>query len=201
MPGIFVQTMLYGIAGTATGIAIDIEKGVIDRFRSMPMARSAVVIGRVIADTLRSSVDVALLIVCGLVVGWQWHNGLGPALSAVELVLLLRLALTCVGIFLGLVVPTPDAAGVAVYPLAFPLTVLSNAFLPPALMPGGLGTVAESNPLSATVSATRELFGNPAVAGDIWVAQNATLMAVVWPLLLMAIFVPLAVRRYRRLSH
>ncbi len=200
MPGIFAQAMLYGVASTATGVVIDIEKGVIDRFRSMPMARSAVVTGRVVADMLRSSVDVALLVLCGLVVGWQWHNGIGPALAAVGLVLLLRLALTCVGVFLGLVAPTPDAAGLAVYPLAFPLTVVSNAFVPPAMMPGWLGALAEWNPLSATVGATRELFGNPGVAGDSWAAQNATLLAVAWPLLLIAVFAPLAVRRYRRLS-
>lgn len=200
MPGIFAQAMLYGVAGTATGVVVDIQKGVVDRFRSMPMARSAVVVGRVLADTLRSFVDVTLLVLCGLAVGWQWHNGFGAALAAVGLVLLLRLALTCVGVFLGLVVPTPDSAGLAVYPLAFPLAVVSNAFVAPGTMPGWLGAVAEWNPLSATVGAARELFGNPVVAGDTWAAQNALLLAVAWPLLLILVFVPLAVRRYARLG-
>lgn len=200
MPGIFAQTMLYGIAGTATGVALDIEKGVIDRLRSMPMSRSAFVTGRIIADTLRSLVEMVVLILCGLLVGWQWNDGAASALAAVGLIVLLRISLTCVGVFLGLVVPNPDSAGLAVYPLAFPLTVLSSAFVLPEMMPGWLGSLATWNPLSATVGAARELFGNPVMAEDSWAAQNATLMAVAWPLLLIALSVPLAVRRYRRLS-
>src|SRR5262245_57920317 len=125
VPGMFVMTMLYGVASTATGVALDAEKGVIDRFRSMPMAPSAVVTGRSVADLLRALVDVVLLVGCGLLVGWQWHNGLGQALAAVGLLLLLRLALIWIGIYLGLVAPTPDSASLAVYPLTFPLTVLS----------------------------------------------------------------------------
>jgi ABC-type multidrug transport system permease subunit len=114
VPGMFVMTMLYGVASTATGVALDVEKGVIDRFHSMPMASSAVVTGRSAADMLRALADVVLLVGCGLLVGWQWHNGLGQALAAVGLLLLLRLALTWIGIYLGLVVPTPDSAGLAV---------------------------------------------------------------------------------------
>ena len=199
VPGMFVMTMLYGVASTATGVALDAEKGVIDRFRSMPMAPSAVVTGRSVADMLRALADVVLLVSCGLLVGWQWHNGFGQALAAVGLLLLLRLALIWMGIYLGLVVPTPDSASLAVYPLTFPLTVLSSAFLPPAMMPGWLGVIAEWNPISATILATRELFGNPGIGGESWVAQNALSLAIIWPLLLMAIFVPLSVRRYRRL--
>lgn len=200
LPGMFVMTMLYGVASTATGVALDVDKGVVDRFRSMPMARSAVVTGRSIADMLRALADVLLLVGCGLLVGWQWHNGPGQALAAVGLLLLLRLALIWVGIYLGLVVPTPDSAGLAVYPLTFPLTVLSSAFVPPAMIPGWLGVIAEWNPISATVTAIRELFGNPGIGGESWVAQNALLLAIIWPLVLMAIFIPLSVRRYRRLS-
>ena len=199
VPGMFVMTMLYGVASTATGVALDAEKGVIDRFRSMPMASSAVVTGRSVADMIRALADVVLLVVCGRLVGWQWHNGLGQALAAVGLLLLLRLALIWIGIYVGLVVPTPDSAGLAVYPLTFPLTVLSSAFLPTTMMPGWLGTIAEWNPISATILATRELFGNPGIGGESWVAQNALLLAIIWRLLLMAIFVPLSVRRYRRL--
>lgn len=200
VPGMFVMTMLYGVASTATGVALDLEKGVIDRFRSMPMAPSAVVVGRSVADMLRALADVLLLVGCGLLVGWRWHNGLGQALAAVGLLLLLRLALTWIGIYLGLVVPTPDSASLAVYPLTFPLTVLSSAYVPPSMMPGWLGVIAEWNPISATIVATRELYGNPGVGGTSWVAQHALLLAVIWPLLLMAIFIPLAVRRFGRLS-
>jgi len=109
-------------------------------------------------------------------------------------------AITWIGIYLGLVVPNPDMVGIIVFPLAFPLTAVSNVFVAPELMPGWLGTIAEWNPLSATVAGARELFGNPGLAGDSWIAQNALPMAVVWPLVLTAIFAPLAVRRYKRLS-
>jgi ABC transporter DrrB family efflux protein len=200
VPGIFVLTMLYGMSGTGTGVASDVARGVVDRFRSMPIARSAVVAGRSIADMFRALAEVLLLIGCGLLVGWRWHDGLGPALGAVAVLLLLRLALVWVAIYLGLVLPTPDAVAVAVYPLAFPLTVVSTAFVAPELMPGWLGGVAQWNPLSATVLATRQLFGNPGPAGDSWAAEHALLLAVAWPLLVLAIVVPLAVRRYRRLG-
>jgi ABC-type multidrug transport system permease subunit len=143
---------------------------------------------------------VVVLVVCGVLVGWGWHQGLGDALIAFALILLLRFALTWMGVVLGLSVPNPDVVAVIVFPLAFPLTALSNVFVPPEAMPGWLGTIAEWNPLSATVAAARELFGNPAVIGDSWIAQNAITMAVIWPVVLTLIFAPLAVRRYARLS-
>jgi ABC-2 type transport system permease protein len=139
------------------------------------------------------------MIVCGLAIGWQWRNGLGPALGAVGLLLLLRFALLWLGIYLGLVVSGPESI-MAVQILVWPLGFLSNAFVPAATLPGWLGTIVEWNPLSATVTATRELFGNPGATGDSWVTQHALQMAIVWPLLLVAIFFPLSVWRYRRLS-
>jgi ABC-2 type transport system permease protein len=123
-----------------------------------------------------------------------------PALLAVALILLLRVAMTWAGILLGLLVPNPDTVGLIVFPLAFPLTALSNVFVAPELMPGWLGTVAAWNPLSGTVAAVRELFGNPAMSGGSWPAENAMLLAVLWPVLLIAVLAPLAVRRYQRLS-
>ncbi|HEU0040821.1 MAG TPA: ABC transporter permease [Jiangellaceae bacterium] len=200
MPGVFVMTLVYSIASTATGVAIDIDKGVVDRFRSMPLARSALLAGRSLADVVRTVATIAVLVGCGLLVGWRWHEGWARVLGAVGLLLLMSFALIWVGIYLGLVVPNPDTASLAVYPLAFPLTVLSSAFVPPTAMPGVLGTISEWNPLTATIDATRELFGSPGLTGDSWIAQNAVLMAVVWPLLILAVVVPLAVRRYQRLS-
>ncbi|WP_203856531.1 ABC transporter permease [Plantactinospora mayteni] len=200
LPGVFVMTMLYGLGATASGIAMDVSRGVVDRFRSIPMARTALVTGRTGADLLRALLEMTILVVCGLLVGWQWHNGLLDALAAVGLILLLRLALTWVGIFLGLMVPNPDTVGVIVFPLAFPLTALSNVFVAPDLMPTWLGVISSWNPLSATVAASRELFGNPGTGGDSWAAQHPMLLAVGWPLLLIVVFAPLAVRRYQRLS-
>ncbi|MEU8301253.1 ABC transporter permease [Micromonospora sp. NPDC048909] len=200
LPGVFVMTMLYGLGATASGIALDANRGVVDRFRSLPMARSALLTGRATADLTRAVLELATLVVCGLLVGWQWRNGLGDALVAVGLILLLRLALTWIGILLGLLVPNPDTVGVIVFPLAFPLTALSNVFVAPDLMPDWLGAIAAWNPLSATVAAARELFGNPGIGGDSWAAQHPLPLAVGWPVLLIALAAPLAVRRYRALS-
>jgi ABC-2 type transport system permease protein len=199
LPGVFVMTMLYGLGATATAVALDVSRGVVDRFRSMPVAGSALVTGRSAADLLRALLEMTTLVVCGLLVGWQWRDGIAGALLAVGLILLLRFAITWVGIYLGLLVRNPDMVGVIVFPAAFPLTAISNTFVAPELMPGWLGTVSEWNPLSATVAAARELFGNPGVGGDSWVAEHALQMAIAWPVLLIAVFAPLAVRRYRKL--
>ncbi len=199
LPGMFALTMVFGIEATMVAVTSDAAKGVTDRFRSMPMAPSAVVAGRGIADMLSSTVGLAALIACGLAVGWRWHHGAGQALLGVGLLLLLRFALLWVGIYLGLLARSPEVV-TAVQILVWPLGFLSNAFAAPATMPGWLGAVAAWNPLSATAAATRELFGNPGWGGEAWIAENALAMAVVWPLVLLAVFFPLSVRRFQRLS-
>ncbi|MEU9889051.1 ABC transporter permease [Sphaerisporangium sp. NPDC051017] len=199
MPGMFAMTMVFGIEATFTAVSTDVSRGVTDRFRSLPMAPSAVVAGRSAADMLNSVAGLAVMIACGLAIGWRWHDGPGAALAAVGLLLLLRFALLWIGIYLGLVIRSPEAV-MAVQILVWPLGFLSNTFASPATMPGWLGAIAEWNPLSATVAATRHLFGNPGWGGDSWAAQHASLMALVWPLLILVIFFPLSVRRYQRLS-
>ncbi|MFI7214952.1 ABC transporter permease [Micromonospora maritima] len=201
LPGVFVMTMLYGLGATASSIAVDAGRGVVDRFRSLPMARSAPLSGRAGADLVRACLEMGTLVVCGLLVGWRWREGVLAALGAVALILLLRAALTWVGILLGLLVPNPDTVGVVVFPLAFPLTAMSNVFVAPELMPDWLGAVAAWNPLSATVAAARDLFGNPGVGADSWPARHALLLAIAWPLALIAVAAPAAVRRYQRLGH
>lgn len=200
LPGVFVMTMLYGLGATATSVALDVGRGVVDRFRSMPIARSALVAGRSVADLLRALLEMSTLLVCGLLVGWQWRDGMANAALAVGLLLLLRIAITWFGIYLALLVRNPDTVGVIVFPAAFPLTALSNVFVAPELMPGWIGTISQWNPLSATVAAIRELFGNPGTGGDSWPAEHAMLLAVAWPVVLIAVFAPLAVRRYQRLG-
>jgi ABC-2 type transport system permease protein len=199
VPGMLVLTTVFGLEGTMTAIVTDAGRGITDRFRSLPMAPSAVVAGRGLADMLNAALGLVVLMACGLAIGWGWHDGALNALAAVGLLLLLRFALIWLGLYLGLMAGKPEAV-MAVQILVWPLGFLSNAFSDPGTMPGWLGTIAEWNPLSATVAATRELFGNPGWGGDSWVAQHSLLMAVVWPLALTAIFFPLAVARYRSLS-
>ena len=199
MPGMFAMTMAFGLERTLVSVSSDATRGVTDRFRSMPMAPSAVVLGRSIADMLNSALGLAVMVACGLLVGWRWHGSVGEALSAMGLLLLLRFSLLWVGIFLGLVVKGPESV-VAVQILVWPVLFLSNTLVPPETMPGWLGAISEWNPLSATVAAARELFGNPGWGGESWIAQNTLLMAIVWPLAIFAVFFPLSVRRYHRLS-
>ncbi|MFC9085996.1 ABC transporter permease [Nocardiopsis dassonvillei] len=199
MPGMFAMAMVFGVGETVTAVSQDAARGVTDRFRSMPMAPSAVVVGRCAADMLRSAITLVLLVLCGLLVGWQWNGGIGEAAAGIGLLLLLRFSLVWVGVYVGLAVRGEGALG-AVHMLEFPLGFLSNAFVATASMPVWLGAVADWNPLSSTVAATRELFGNPGWGGESWIAQNAVLMAVVWPLVLTAVFFPLCVRRFRALG-
>ncbi|MFG1616877.1 ABC transporter permease [Nonomuraea wenchangensis] len=198
MPGMYGMTMLFGLSATMVAVSADAAKGVTDRFRSLPMAPSAVLIGRAVADLLHSALVLAGLLACGLAVGWRPASA-GGALGAVGLLLLLRFSLLWAGMYLGLVAREPGAA-VAVQTLEFPVGFLSNAFVAPGTMPGWLGTIAEWNPLSSTVAAARQLFGNPGWGGDSWVARHPVLMAVAWPVAITAVFFVLSVRRYRLLD-
>jgi ABC-type polysaccharide/polyol phosphate export permease len=199
IPGMFAMTMAFGFMNTAWMIAIDKEKGVTDRFRSMPMAPSAVVSGRGVSDVISASVDLTVLVIIALVVGWRSDGSLAATCYAFLLLLWLRFSLIWIGVFLGLLVPNQEAAG-NLFAIAFPFGMISSVFTPPSLMPEWLGAIAMWNPVSSTANAVRELFGNPAPTGDSWIEQNAQLMAVVWPIIITVIFLPLAVRKYQRLS-
>ncbi|CAA9255235.1 MAG: Efflux ABC transporter, permease protein [uncultured Acidimicrobiales bacterium] len=199
MPGMFAQTMAFGIGETIASVQADSARGVTDRFRSMPLAPSAVVVGRSLANLVYSALSLVLMIGCGLAIGWRWRSSLGDALAAVGILLLLRFAFLWIGIILGLKATSAEMAN-SIFALLYPVTMLSNAFVAPELMPGWLGTVAAWNPLSSTITATRQLFGNPGVEASGWLAENAVLMAVVWPLAITVVSLPLAVRAYQRLS-
>ncbi|MFE7842830.1 ABC transporter permease [Streptomyces sp. NPDC057474] len=198
MPGMFVMTMAFGFINTATLVVHDSTKGVIDRFRSMPMAPSAVVAGRGVTDLLAACAELAIMMLTAFAMGWRPDAGLG-FLAAFGLLLWLRFALIWIGVWLGLLVPNPEAAG-GLFAVAFPLTMISSIFVAPQLMPDWLGWIAAWNPISSTAAATRELFGTPVGGGDSWIEQNALLMAGVWPAVLTLIFLPLAVRRFQKLS-
>ncbi|MFF3972201.1 ABC transporter permease [Streptomyces rubiginosohelvolus] len=199
MPGMFAMTMAMGFMNTAVAVVTDASKGVVDRFRSMPMVPSAFASGRGAADLVVSAAELTILAGTALLIGWRADGGVLGALGAFGLLLLLRFSLIWVGVWLGLLVPTPDAAG-GLYAVAFPLTMISSTFVSPSLMPDWLGFVAAWNPISSTATATRELFGNPVAGGGTWVEEHALLMAVVWPLVITLVFLPLAVRRFQGLS-
>lgn len=199
MPGMFATTMLFGLEATMIAVTTDAARGVTDRFRSLPVSGSAVVLGRCVADMLNSMVGLVIMIAAGLLLGWRWHGSPTAALAAVGLLLLLRFALLWVGIFIGLIAKGPESV-VWVQILVWPVSFLSNVFVDPATMPSWLGAIAQWNPLSATSSATRALFMNPGWQADSWPGEHFLLMAILWPALLIAIFLPLSVRQYRRLG-
>ncbi|PJE97638.1 multidrug ABC transporter permease [Streptomyces carminius] len=199
LPGMFTMTMAFGFMNTAMAVTVDKERGITDRFRSMPMAPSAVVTGRGVSDVLHAGLDLLVLALIALVVGWRSDGGALATLTAFGLLLLLRFALIWVGVLLGLLVPNQEAAG-NLFALAFPFGMVSSVFTPPSLMPDWLGAVAMWNPVSSTANAVRDLFGAPAPTGGSWIEEHALLMAVVWPSALTAVFLPLAIRRFRRLT-
>ncbi|MGH3614859.1 MAG: ABC transporter permease [Pseudonocardia sp.] len=201
LPGIFAQTMMFGIVATASTISTDAARGVMDRFRSMPMSRSAVVLGQATVDLVNSKIEIVVMVICGLLIGWTSQGSPGETLGAFGLLLLLRFAFTWVGLYIGLLVRSPDSAALFM-PLLLPVTMIANTFVPTQFMPSVLGTVAEWDPLSATVAAIRDLFGNPtATTADVALPlQNPILGAVAWPIVILVIFVPLTLRRFQNLS-
>lgn len=200
MPGMFAMTMVFGIGATVTAVSADAARGVTDRFRSMPMATPAVIAGRAAADMLSSAAALAVLTGCGWLVGWQPHRGATRAVAALALLLLLRFAFVWIGIYLGLTFYSSPEAVTAVRTLEFPIGFLGNPFVAISTMPVWIAAIAQWNPLSSTVSAARQLFGDPTGASPSWITDHAVLLAVAWPLLLTAVFFPLSLHRYRRLS-
>ena len=201
MPGIYIQTLAFASITTAIGMADDMSKGLIDLFRSLPMARSAVLSGRTSADVVYNAGILVVLMLSGLVVGWRVHGTLGDFLLAVGLMLFFTFAMAWIGVLLGLLVKTVEVAQQLGFLVIFPLTFLSNAFVPTETLPGVLQPIAEWNPISALVSATRELFGNPnPFPSDSWPSEHALGLSFAWTIGLLVVFAPLAVRRYRAIE-
>jgi ABC-2 type transport system permease protein len=193
VPGMLALTMAFGLEATMIAVTQDLNKGVIDRFRSMPMANGAVLVGRSVADMLQSALSLAAMIGVGYAIGWRVHGGVTGLLAAVGLLLLFRFAMLWIGIHLAMVAGKPEMVQ-AVQILVWPVGFLSNAFATPDSMPGWLGTVVDWNPMSRTATAVRDQLGGPGgEPGHVWAA-------VVWPVALLAVFFPLAVRRFTRLS-
>ncbi|WP_405441443.1 ABC transporter permease [Streptomyces niveus] len=200
VPGMLALTMVFGLESTMLAVTQDLGKGVIDRFRSLPMATSAVLVGRSVADMMQSALSLVVMIGVGFALCWRWHGGTAALLGAVGLLLLLRFAMLWLGIHLAMVAGKPEMVQ-AVQILVWPIGFFSNAFATPESMPGWLGAAVEWNPLSATAAAVRDLAGVPGQLSGSWAAEHAHLLAVGWPVALIALFFPLAVGRFRRLSH
>ncbi|MGR4884491.1 ABC transporter permease [Streptomyces sp. LARHCF249] len=200
VPGLLAATAANGLMTGMFTAAQDAHRGVMDRFRTLPMSRSAVPLGQTAADLLTTAVSMVPLMLVGLAMGWRIENGLPGALGAFGLLLLFRFATAWVGTYLGLVSRSEEAAG-QLGSATFVLPMLSSAYLPTAGLPGWLRTVAEWNPISAVATGVRELCGNAGaedVAGAAWPAAHPVAGAVVWSLVLLALFVPLATRRFAR---
>ena len=201
MPGIFAQTIVFATATTAVGMCDDLNKGILDRFRSLPMARSAVLSGRTLADVLYNGGLLVVLMLSGLVVGWGVHTGVLQFLAGVGLLLLFAFAMAWIGVWLGLTLRTVEVAQQVSFLVLFPLTFLSNVFIPTSTLPWFLKPLAEWNPVSALTAATRQLWGNPNpfAAGGL-PAEHPIELTLAWVVVLLAIFGPLGVWRYRTMS-
>ncbi|HEY3144673.1 MAG TPA: ABC transporter permease [Acidimicrobiales bacterium] len=193
MPGIFVQTAVFGAMGTGIGLAEDAQKGLIERFRSLPMARSAVLAGRTIADTVRNVFVVILMTVIGVLVGFRIHGGLLKYLVAMALLLLFAYALSWVIAGIGLSVPNAETAQAAVFPFIAPLVFASSAFVDPSTMPGWLQVFAKHQPVTITVDAVRRLVLDQPI-------EQYALGSILWSVGIVAVFAPLAIRQYRRVA-
>jgi ABC-2 type transport system permease protein len=199
MAGIFAQTVTFATAGAGAGIADDMHKGLIDRFRSLPMARGAVLTGRTLADLVQTALTMVVMVVCAIIVGWRIHDGFPKAVLGFALLLLLGYAFSWIGALIGLSVRSPEAATSGGLIWLFPLTFLSNAFVPTESLPAFLRHVADWNPFTATVQACRELFGNqPApLHSGAWPMQHPEWASLLWSLVIIVVFRTLSVRKYR----
>ncbi len=199
--GIFAQTVIFGATLTGAGLADDIQKGIIDRFRSLPMSRSAVLIGRTSSDVLNNVLVITVMSLTGLVVGWRIRTSFFEALAGFLLLLLFAYAVSWIMAWVGLLVPSVEVVQSASFIVIFPITFIANTFVPSENLPSALRVIAEWNPVSSVTQAARELFGNlppDAPEPSTWALQNPVVYTLVWVVLLLAIFVPLSVRQYRR---
>ncbi|MCD2097994.1 MULTISPECIES: ABC transporter permease [Rhodococcus] len=199
--GIFTQTVIFGSTWTGLGMVEDLQKGIIDRFRSLPMAPSAVLIGRTSTDVLINVLSLVVMSLTGLLVGWRINTSLGEALAGYLLLLLFAYALSWVMAVIGMWIRTPEVFNNASFMVIFPLSFIANTFVDPSSMPTVLRVIAEWNPISAVTQAVRELFGNtnPMVPPpDVWPLQNPVLASLMWTALMLIVFVPFAIRRYQK---
>ena len=204
MAGIFTQTVVFNSAFTTVGLAGDLQSGIVDRLRTLPMWSLAVVLGRTLSDLVVSIVSVVVMALCGLVIGWRIRGSALDAVIALGLILLLAFAMSWVGAFTGLMARNVEVAQSVGFVWMFPVTFLSSAFISAQSLPGPLKAIAEWNPITAVSTATRQLLGNPAPPdfpqATGWVADNAVLYSLITCMAILAVFVPLSLWRYRSVA-
>ncbi|MGZ4613171.1 MAG: ABC transporter permease [Kineosporiaceae bacterium] len=201
MAGIFAQTVVFGSTITGYSLAEDLQKGIIDRFRSLPMSRSAVLVGRTTADVANNVIVLVVMSLTGLLVGWRIRTSILEALAAYVLLLLFAYAFSWVMAYVGLVVRTPEVVNNASFIVIFPLTFIANTFVPTNNFPPVLKAFADWNPISSVAYSARELFGNLPVGAPeptAWPLQHSVGYVLLWVVGILAVFVPLAIQQYRR---
>jgi ABC-2 type transport system permease protein len=203
LAGIFVQTVIFGSTFSGAGMADDMQKGIIDRFRSLPMSPAAVLIGRTASDIVNNVLSLGVMSLTGLVVGWRIRTSVPEAVGAFLLILAFAYAISWVMTYVGLLVSTPEVVNNASFMVIFPLTFLANTFVPSQNLPRVLRTFADWNPVSSVAQAARELFGNtaPGTGGGAWSLNHPVFYSLLWVGIILAVFVPLSVRRYQRAAN
>ncbi|MDQ4095722.1 MAG: ABC transporter permease [Actinomycetota bacterium] len=200
MAGIFAQTVVFGATFTGAGMAEDMTKGIIDRFRSLPISRSAVLAGRTASDIAYNSVSILVMTVTGLLVGWRIRTNVLEAIGGFLLLLLFAYAVSWVMAYVGLKVSSVEVVNNASFMVIFPMTFISNLFVRADLLPGPLQTFAEWNPVSAVAQGAREAFGNTGTVPepDVWSLDNPIAYTLIWVAIILAIFIPLSIRQYNK---
>jgi ABC transporter DrrB family efflux protein len=201
MGGIFAQTIVFGAFGVAIALASDRTNGAIDRFRSLPMARGAVLGGHASANLLRSLIPILLMSICGLIVGWRINDGVARALGAYALMIAFSFAMIWIGVLMGTMLPSVEAVQGVGFTTIFPVTFIASTFVPVDTLPGVLRTVAEWNPVTTMSESLRQLFGNPSGqfgADPPWSLQHPIAYTVIWIIGIVAVCAPLAIRAYQR---
>jgi ABC-2 type transport system permease protein len=201
IPGIFAQTVIFGATLTGAGMADDMKKGIIDRFRSLPMSRSAVLIGRTGSDVANNVLIITVMSLTGLLVGWRIRSSVGEAIAGFLLLLVFAYAISWIMAWVGLIVPSVEVVNNASFVVIFPLTFIANTFVPTNNFPAPLKFVANWNPVSSVTQAARQLFGN--VPADVptpayWSMRHPVIYTLGWVVLLLLIFIPLSVRQYKK---
>ena len=197
--GVFAQTVIFGASGTGVGMAEDMTKGIIDRFRSLPMARSAVLVGRTGSDILYNTISIIVMSLTGLLVGWRIRTSALEAIGGFLLLLLFAYAISWIMAYVGLKVASVEVVQNASFMFIFPMTFIANTFVDSSQLPGPLQTFAEWNPVSSVAQAAREAFGNTiGMPPDTWSLQNPILYSLIWIGIILAVFIPLSIRQYNK---